>query len=206
MQGLSVGHHHIVRDVDNIIDGAQTDGIQFVLQPLRTFLDFAAFERNSTIAQASFGAFDFDSNGQFVMVYGKLRIIRTMQGRRLTIANEISVKITRNSPVRTSICTVGRDIYFDQEITFKAEISRSRHSHRRVGGQDHNTIVSCANTDLIFGANHTVAFYTTQLRLLNDEFTVAIVEFCAECSDNDFLTGGYIMGTAHDLGGLVAVA
>ena len=76
MQGLSVGHHHIV------IDGAQTDGVQFVLQPLGTFLDFAAFERNGTIAQASFGAFYFDSNGQLVMIYGKLRIIRAMQGRR----------------------------------------------------------------------------------------------------------------------------
>ena len=108
--------------------------------------------------------------------------------------------------MRTSICTVGRNIYFDQEITFETEISRSGRAHRRVGGQDHNTIVSCAYTDLIFGANHTVAFHTTQLRLLNDEFIIAIVEFCAKRCDNYFLTGGHIMRTAYDLRGFVAVA
>ena len=99
MQGLSVGHHHIVRDVDNIIDGSQTDGVQFVLQPLGTLFDFAAFERNSTITQAGFWAFYFYSNGQFIMIYGELRIIGAMQGRGLTIAHKIGIKITRNSPV-----------------------------------------------------------------------------------------------------------
>ena len=99
MQGLAVGHHHIVRDVDNIIDGAQTDGVQFVLQPLGALFDFAAFERNSTIAQAGFWAFYFYCNGQIIMIYGELSIIGTMQGRGLTIAHKIGIKITRNSPV-----------------------------------------------------------------------------------------------------------
>ena len=206
MQGLSVGHHHIVRDVDNIIDGSQTDGVQFVLQPLGALFDFAAFERNSTIAQAGFWAFYFYSNGQITMIYGELSIIGAMQGRRLTIAHEIGIKITRNSPVRASICTVGRDIYFNQEITFETKISCSGRSYRCVDRQDHNPIVSRANTDLIFGANHTVAFDTTQLRLLNDEFAITIVEFRAECSNNYFLTGGHIMGTAHHLRRFVAVA
>ena len=107
--------------------------------------------------------------------------------------------------MRTSICTVGRNIYFNQEITFETKKSRSGRAHFGISGQNHNTIVSCAYTDLIFGANHTVAFHTTQLRLLNDEFTITIVEFCAKCCDNYFLTGGHIMRTAHDLRGFIAV-
>ena len=99
MQGLSVGHHHIVRDVDNIIDGSQTDGVQFVLQPLGTLFDFAAFECNCTIAQAGFWAFYFYSNGQIIMIYGELSIIGAMQGRGLTITHKIGIKITRYSPV-----------------------------------------------------------------------------------------------------------
>ena len=35
MEGLSVGHHHIIGDVHDIIDGAQSDGGQFVAQPFR---------------------------------------------------------------------------------------------------------------------------------------------------------------------------
>ena len=41
VQRLTVGHHDVVGDIHNIIDGAQTHGRQFLLQPVGTLLHFA---------------------------------------------------------------------------------------------------------------------------------------------------------------------
>ena len=206
MQRLAVSHHHIIGDVDNIIDRAQADRDQFLLQPLGAFLDFAAFQRHSAVAQASFGAFDFHGNRQFVVIHRKRFVIGSMQDCLYAVAHQISVKVARHSPMRTSIRAIGGDVDLNQPIAFQVEISSSRHTDGGIFGQHHDTIVSVTHSDLVFRTNHAVTLDTTELRFFDHELLVSVVEFCAERCHDHFLSCRHIMCTADNLSRFIAVS
>jgi hypothetical protein len=60
VQRLAVFHHHIVRDVDDVVDHGNADRPQPILQPGRTGFDLHAANHASDIARAKVGAFDDD--------------------------------------------------------------------------------------------------------------------------------------------------
>ena len=78
VHGLSVSHHDIIGDVYDVVDGAQTDGAQFVLQPFRTLFHFATCYRNTRITFARFRIFYRYVDGQIVVVYHKRLAVRAM--------------------------------------------------------------------------------------------------------------------------------
>ena len=154
MQRLTVSHHHIVRDVYDIIDRTQTYCGKFILQPFRTLLNLTPLDRNSSIPWTSFCRFYSDFDRQVVIVY--LEFIHTwaMQLSSFAIAHEISIEITCYSPMRTSISSVGSNVNFNEVITFKTKIFCSRCTNYGIFGEHHNTIMSSANSNFVFGTNH----------------------------------------------------
>ena len=163
VEGLSVGHHHVVGDVHNVVDRAQTDGRQFVLQPFRALLHFTTTYRNGTIAWAGFRIFHHHFDGKVVVVYAECLVGGTMQSRGKVIAQKVSVQIACNAPMRASIGAVGGDVYFNEEIAFQTKVFSSGSTHLRFSRQHHDAVVVCPHADFIFGTNHTVTFDTTQL-------------------------------------------
>ena len=56
-----------------------------------------------------------------------------------------------------------------------------------------------AYTNLVLGAYHAVALYTTKLTFLNHKFFVAVVELGAKCGDHHLLSGCHIGGATNNL-------
>ncbi len=52
VERLTAFEHHIVGDVDNVIDRVDSGTHQFVLQPIRTCSDFHAFDNSGVVFMA----------------------------------------------------------------------------------------------------------------------------------------------------------
>ena len=61
---LTVGHHDIVGDIDDIVDGTESDGGEFVAQPLRTLLHLAVLDAHAGVASAGLRVLDRHLDGQ----------------------------------------------------------------------------------------------------------------------------------------------
>ena len=60
VQGLTHAVEQIVGDVDDIVDGAQTDGRECVLEPLGRFLDGDPIDGDAAIARTCIGVLDLN--------------------------------------------------------------------------------------------------------------------------------------------------
>ena len=56
-----------------------------------------------------------------------------------------------------------------------------------------------ADTDFVLSTNHAQRLYTTQLRLLNHELLVAVIEHTAQIGHNHLLASSHIRCTTHNL-------
>ena len=72
VHGLSVGHHDVVGDVNDIVDGAQADSRQLLLHPLGTLLDLAVSDAHTGITLAGLRVLNLDVDGKVVVVDRKL--------------------------------------------------------------------------------------------------------------------------------------
>ena len=59
-----------------------------------------------------------------------------------------------------------------------------------------------ANTDFILGTDHAIRLHTTQLRLLDGEALIAVVEFGAQCCYYHLLTGSHVGSATYNLHGV----
>ena len=66
MEGLAIGKQDIVGHIDDVVDGAATDGGELAFQPFGTFANLAALNSHAAVAGAGFGVFHHDVDGQIV--------------------------------------------------------------------------------------------------------------------------------------------
>ena len=93
VHGLPISHHNIISDVYNVIDRAQADGAQLVLQPFRTFFHLAICNRHTGVTFASILIFDGYCYGQIVIVNNKGIAAWTFQCSFITILHQPSVQV-----------------------------------------------------------------------------------------------------------------
>ena len=62
MHWLSVGHHNVVCDVNNIVNWTQANRIQFILKPFRAFLYLTVSYADTSITFASFVILNYNVN------------------------------------------------------------------------------------------------------------------------------------------------
>ena len=137
VQRLSVGEHDVIRHIHDIVDGAQTDRAQFVLQPFRTFLDFAIPERHGGITGACLRVLHFDVDVQLVAVHLKTVARRTVQSRLVAVLHQPGIQVAGHTVMRAGIRTVGRNVHFDKIVALQVIVFRCRGSgYSRLGQHD----------------------------------------------------------------------
>ena len=199
MQGLSVSHHHIIGNVNDVVDGAHTNGTQLVLQPVRTFLHLASCHAHTGITPAGLLIFDGHLDGHVLIVHHESLAVGTMKRRFITILHKPGIQVACHAPMREGISTVGSDVHLNQPVALQMVIFGGRLTHRSVFGQYDDTIVTVAHTDFVFSTNHAEALHATQFGFLDDKFLVAIIEHTSQVCHNHFLSCGHIRSAAYDL-------
>ena len=196
---LAVGHHDVIGNIDNVVDRAQTDDIQLVLQPLRTFLHLAAGYAQTGITPAGIRILDGHIDRKVVVVNPESTAVRTMKRCLVTILRQPGIEVTGHTVMAQRIGTVGRNVYVDQPVAVQMIILGGRLSDRCILRQYDNAVMACADTDFILSTDHTEALHTTQLALLDGEFLVVVIEHAAQISHNDFLSCSHIRCATHNL-------
>ena len=199
VQRLSVSHHHVVGDIYDIVDGAQSDGVQLVLQPVGTLLYLAVANAYAGVTLAGLCVLNFYLDGQVVIVNSKLRAVGAMHLGLVAIALQPGIQVACHTPVAQSVGTVGGNVNLNQPVALQVIVLGSGCTHYSVLGQYDDTVVTGTNANFVLGTNHTVALYAAQLALLNHKLLVAIVKYAAQIGHNHLLTGGYVRRTAHNL-------
>ena len=196
---LAVGHHDVIGNIDNVVDRAQTDDIQFVLQPLRAFLHLAVGYAQTGIAPAGIRILNGHIDRKVVVVNPEGTAVRTMKRCLVTVLRQPGIEVTGHTVMAQRIRTVGRDVYVDQPVAVQMIILGGRLSDRCILRQYDDAVMARTDADFILGTDHTEALHTTQLALLDGEFLVAVIEHAAQISHNDFLSCSHIRCTTHNL-------
>ena len=99
MQGLAQRHHHVVGDIHDIVDGAQTNGGQLILQPIGRFFYLTVSYADTGIALASLGVLDDHVDREVVIVDGKTADIRTVSGCFVAVLLQPSIQVASHTPM-----------------------------------------------------------------------------------------------------------
>ena len=199
VEGQPEGHHDVVSYVYDIVDGAQADGGQVILEPLGALLHFTPSHGDGGVARASLRVLDADWNLEVVIVNFEVIDGRTVQGCLLAVLYEPCVEVASYTVVRACIGAVGRYVHFNEPVALKAVVLGCWRANNSVGGEHDDSVVAGADAYLVLSTYHAVALYATQLRTLDDKLLVAIVEFGAERCHDDLLACSYVGGAAYYL-------
>ena len=90
---LTISHHDIVGDVNDIIDWTQTDNIQFILQPLWTLLYLAIGYTQTSITTASISILNCHINRKVMIVNLKCITRWAMQRSLITILCQPCIEV-----------------------------------------------------------------------------------------------------------------
>ena len=99
VERLTVGHHHVVGDIDNVVDRTQTDGAELVLEPLGAFLDLAAGDTHTGIALAGFGIINLYLDGQRLVVYLEVIAAGAVERCLVAVAAQPGIEVARHTIV-----------------------------------------------------------------------------------------------------------
>ena len=197
VERLSVSHHHIVGDVHDIVDRAQSYSGESVLEPLRTLLDLTSLHRHGTVARTSLLSQHLHVKLQVFALDLKSVGRRTVESRLISVLLQISIQVARHSPVRTSVRVVGRDVHLYDEVALQSVVLSRRRAHDSILRQHNDAVMACAYTYLVLGTYHAVRLDAAQLALLYCKLLVAIVEHTTELCHDDLLSSSHI-GRATD--------
>ena len=199
VHGLSVGHHDVVSDVYNVVDGAQADGKQLVLQPFGAFFHLAIGYRYASIAFAGIVILDGYIYGQVVIVYHEGIAAGAFQRCFITILHQPGVQVACHAIMTKCIGMVSCYVNLDKPVAFQLVIFGGRLANLSVGRQNDDAVVSRSHANFVFCTNHTKAFNAAQLRLLNNKLVVAIVKHGTHIGHYYLLSGGNIGCAAYYL-------
>ena len=99
VQGLSIGHHDIVRDVYDIINRSYAHSVQSALQPFGRRSYLAALQRHGAIARTTLPVLHDYINGQCVTIHGKGIHRGEVQVCLITIAYQPGIQVARHTVV-----------------------------------------------------------------------------------------------------------
>ena len=206
MHGLAISHHHIVGDVNDVVNRTYAHCREALLHPVGALLHVAIGHAQANVALAGLLVLNLYIDGQVFVINGESAAVRTMQGCFVAVLLQPSIQVAGNTPVGKCISTIGGDVDFDHPVALQMIIFSSRCSHHSVVGQHDDAIVRSSDANLVLGTNHAQALMTTQLSTLDLEFLVAIVEHTAHVGNNHLLTSLHIRSTADNLLGSFSLA
>ena len=122
-----------------------------------------------------------------------------VHGCLITVLLEPCIQVAGNAPVRQGIGTVGSNVHLDEPVALQMVVLCGRSTHDSILRQYDDTVMRRTDAYLVLSANHTKRLNATELRLLNDELLVAIVEHTAQVGYYYFQTCCHIGGTTDNL-------
>ena len=125
-----------------------------------------------------------------------------MKAGLVAALHQPGIEVARHTVMAERIGPVGRDVDFNHPVALEMVILGGRHAHDSVVGQHDDAGMVGADTYLILGAYHAEALHAAQLRFLDGEFLVAVIEHAAQVGHNHLLSGGHIGCSADNLLGL----
>ena len=141
MQGLPQGHHHVVGDVHDVVDGTQTYRGQLRFQPLRRLLHLAARDADAGVALAGLLVLDDDIDGKVVIVDREAVGHRFVQGGLITVLAEPGIQVAGHAPMAQGVGAVSRDVHLDEPVALQMIILSSGCSHHCIVGQYDDAVV-----------------------------------------------------------------
>ena len=163
MHRLTISHHDVVGDVDDIINRTKTYDGQPVLQPFRRLLHFAPRNAHASVAAACFRILDFNVNRKRVVCHLKFVAIRTMKRCLHTIGLHPRIEVACHAVVRETVGAVCRDVHFDEPIALDVVVLGSRSTHLCIFRQDDDAGMVVADAYLVFCTNHATRLHAAQL-------------------------------------------
>ena len=188
---LAGEQHHVVRDVDDVVDRALAAGHEARLQPRRRRAELDVVERAGGEARAEVGRLDDDLHADIALprarVLGPRRRRQRRAGRRMRLA--------RDAVDGQAVRPVGRDLELEHVGRDRQHAGeRDRRSQPVV--EHHRARVVHADAELVLGEDHPVGLLAAQLGLLELR---AVGHDRAGPRDGDGLPGRDVRRAADDL-------
>ena len=159
VQGLARKEHHIVGDVDDVVDRAGTGSSHAAGQPVGAGADLDVLHDAGRIAAAHLGIIDGDVH-EVCHLLGRL----VLDGRQLDVGVlvEDGRDLGRHAGHGQAVGAVGGHLAVDHGVADAVPVHEI-HAHRRVLRQDHDTGVVGGDAQLAGGAVHAVGLHAAQL-------------------------------------------
>ena len=162
MQRLSIGHHHIVSDIHDIVDRTEPNSIQFILQPIGRFLYLTVSYTHTGITFACLRVLYYDINGEVMVINGKSLVGWTVKTGLIAVLHQPCIQVASHTPMRKCIGTVSSNINLNEPIALQVVVFSGRLSYRSILRKYDDTIMRSSHTDFVLSTDHTKAFHTAE--------------------------------------------
>ena len=191
VQGLAGEVHHVVRDVDHVVDGTRAGGDDALGKPLGAGGDLHAGDDAGDIAGAQLGIVDLhvDQGVDVAVVLDKLGQLD------VGVAVQHRTGLAGHADHRQAVGAVGRDLAVDHDVGLAGVLAQG-HAHGGVGRKDPDAVVVRTHAQLALGAVHAAGLHAAQLALLDLDVTG---QLGADHGNDDVVALVEVLSAAHDL-------
>ena len=190
--------HHVVRDVDDVVDGALPGGAQPLLHPLRRGPDRHPLDDRGGVARAQVGGVDGDRRGvgHVGVALGVVAVVRA-HGLAGDGGARDGGGFAGDADHVHHVGAVRPRVHVEHHV---AEVVGERAADGRVGGQFEDALVRLGEPELALGQHHPGRLDAADRRgLERRSLAVARVdELGAFARERDALPGGDVRRAAHD--------
>ena len=204
MERLPEVVEHVVRNVDHVVPGLDSDGPQPALHPLRGRSNRHFRQGHAEIAGRTCRVLHLQGDGAFTA--GQFRRGHRLQGGQLRSSLFAAVPAPRRAEVEGDaavahgVRSVRRQSDFDAVVRFESEGFGGAHSDRRLGRQDEDAVVTLSDAELILGTDHALGDFAADFALLDlERLAFHRVAGGADRGDDDLLAGRDVGSTADDV-------
>ena len=195
VQRLAGFEHHIVADVDDVVDRTKADGGEALLEPGGARADLDAGKDVRGVERAILGAVDADGAeqigaGGLVEREGAAEGFLRIEQREFEPRGEFA----RDAEVRESVGTVRRDLDIEHGVAGREHVVDGR-AERGAVGEDEEAGGVLGEAEFLRGAHHAVGGLAADFRLL--DFEIAGQNRAGQ-SDGDAVADLVVLRAADD--------
>ncbi len=188
---LAGGQHHVVRDVDDVVDRPHAGRGEPRLEPLRRRADVDVLEQPRGEARAQVGDLHLDLHAGHLA--GRARIVAP--GRRRQRRPAERVHLARDAVDRQAVGPVRRDLQLEHVGGDRQHVGERR-ADDQSGVEHHDPVVVGADGHLVLGQDHPVGLDAAELRALELR---PVGHDRARAGHRHDLPGRHVRRAAHDL-------
>ena len=191
VQVLAHLHHHIVGDIDDVVDGAEADAFEAGFQPSRAGADFDAFDDAGGVVGAAVGGFEGDFVGLGGAAFrGGFRVIAFAFERNAGEGGEFAGE----AEMAEEIGAIRGDLEVEEGVAFDDLVDGFADGQRAVENPQAAGVF--ADPEFLAAAHHAEAIDTAELAFFDLE---TAGQSCAGEGERDFVARFEVLRAANDL-------